>query len=155
MLDPWIKYVNLRNILWPTLHQGRSFKKQWSSRKVPLASCKVGLSQPIIFNDRAFLHIWPMRGLINSNGTIPLFRPRQGKVIESSNDNHQRSLEASYSSFTQESAVTFDQDSLDSRNGSGLLQWSNVIVLAVSIASAFAIITGTAILFFIYSNFIS
>jgi len=68
-------------------------------------------------------------------------RPRQGKVIESSNDNHQRSLEASYSSFTQESAVTFDQDSLDSRNGSGLLQWSNVIVLAVSIASAFAIIT--------------
>lgn len=68
-------------------------------------------------------------------------RPRQGKVIESSNDNHQRSLEASYSSFTQESAVTFDQDSMDSRNGSGLLQWSNVIVLAVSIASAFAIIT--------------
>ena len=73
-------------------------------------------------------------------------RDRQGKVIESSLGNevndHHRGLEASFSSFTQDgSAVIFETDDAGGV-GTGILEWSNIIIVTVSIAASFAFLTG-------------
>ena len=81
-----------------------------------------------------------------------LSRPRQAKVDLSGNDNNQASSSgggASFSSFSQERAVVFDRresvgdGGLTRGQGVGvLLEWSNLIILGISVASALAFITG-------------
>lgn len=74
-------------------------------------------------------------------------RPRQAKVDLSGNDNNQVSSGASFSSFSQERAVVFDRESVGDAGltrGEGvgvLLEWSNLIILGISVASALAFIT--------------
>ena len=73
-----------------------------------------------------------------------LFR---SKVIESVNDDgdsgrERKGLEATFSSFTQDRAVMFESES---RSGdSHLVEWTNIIILGVTIAiaTAFAFISG-------------
>ena len=75
-----------------------------------------------------------------------LSRPRQAKVDLSGNDNNQ--VGPSFSSFSQERAVVFDRESVGDAGltrGEGvgvLLEWSNLIILGISVASALAFITG-------------
>ena len=75
-----------------------------------------------------------------------LSRPRQAKVDLSGNDNNQ--VGASFSSFSQERAVVFDRESVGDAGltrGEGvgvLLEWSNLIILGISVATALAFITG-------------
>ena len=75
-------------------------------------------------------------------------RPRQAKVDLSRNDNIQVSSGPSFSSFSQERAVVFDRESvgeagLERGEGMGaLLEWSNLIILGISVATALAFITG-------------
>lgn len=75
----------------------------------------------------------------------PVSRPRQAKVDLSGNDNNQ--VGASFSSFSQERAVVFDRESVGDAGlarGEGvgvLLEWSNLIILGISVASALAFIT--------------
>ena len=64
----------------------------------------------------------------------------------SGNDNNQ--VGPSFSSFSQERAVVFDRESVGDAGlarGEGvgvLLEWSNLIILGISVASALAFITG-------------
>lgn len=73
-------------------------------------------------------------------------RPRQAKVDLSRNDN-QVSGGASFSSFSQERAVLFDRETVGETGqarGEGvgvLLEWSNLIILGISVATALAFIT--------------
>ena len=75
-----------------------------------------------------------------------LSRPRQAKVDLSGNDNNQ--VGPSFSSFSQERAVVFDRESVGDAGltrGEGvgvLLEWSNLIILGISVATALAFITG-------------
>ena len=76
----------------------------------------------------------------------PINIPRRAKVIESVNNGdgdsgkERKGLEARFQSFTQERAVMFDSES---RSGdSSLVEWTNIIILGVTIATAFAFISG-------------
>ena len=66
----------------------------------------------------------------------------------SGNDNIQVSGGPSFSSFSQERAVVFDRESVGDAGltrGEGvgvLLEWSNLIILGISVATALAFITG-------------
>ena len=69
----------------------------------------------------------------------------RGKVVETGNDDSDRKkgLEARFQSFTQERAVIFDTDESSDHQETGLmLGWTNVIILGVTIATAFAFISG-------------
>lgn len=74
----------------------------------------------------------------------PINIPRRAKVIESVNDDgdsgrERKGLEATFSSFTQDRAVMFESEP---RSGdSHLVEWTNIIILGVTIATAFAFIS--------------
>ena len=65
-------------------------------------------------------------------------RPAGGEVTE----DHERPG-ASFASFTQEAAVLFDSKvGRDGGRGEGLMAWTNVIILGVSMVTVFALVSG-------------